>query len=162
MNPQEPIIGSATSSGLDMVRAYYLHNPKRLYFQGLSFVLIALLLSIAVINRPDVVYMWAFWLILLFPALALTVPLSLMVLGNKYSKEQKQLCYEIDGEKIIIQSTSGTLISLPWNDIRIARQYRSGVAIGVKPAGGLWLPKRAFTPEGMSALTRLIGQKTDI
>jgi hypothetical protein len=162
MNPQEPVIGSATSSGLDMLRAYYLHNPKRLYFQGICMALITLFLSIAVINKPDIVYMLTFWLIFLFPALALTIPLSLVVLSCMHSKEQKQLRYQIDSEKIVIQSTSGTLISLAWKDVRIAHQYRSGVAIGLKPAGGLWLPKRAFTSEGMNTLTRLITQKKDI
>ena len=93
-------------------------------------------------------------------AAAFVVWPALMLLGHwRLSEAQKQLRYDIDTEQIAMQDAAGTRVAVPWTLARHAIETKSGFLVALRPAGGRWLPKRAFSPDAVAALRALLQEK---
>ncbi len=76
-------------------------------------------------------------------------------LFRRFSREQKEITYDIDRERVAIRDGTGAAVIRPWSQIRACREYGSGFSLRLRPMGSHWLVKRAFQPEALSAFRAL-------
>jgi YcxB-like protein len=86
-------------------------------------------------------------------------PLVIAVTFRRLSNAQKELSYEIDSDRILVRDGTGTVIGIPWSQVRRVTEAKSGFSIAIRPAGARWLCKRAFTADAIESLRRLAGTK---
>lgn len=93
-------------------------------------------------------------------ALAGLVPFALharqfSLLGD----EHKRLIYVVDPESIVMRDATGASTSVPWSVVCGCIEKEWGFLLVMQPARRRWLFKRAFKPEDLDALRRLIKAK---
>ena len=69
------------------------------------------------------------------------------------------MSHEMDSDRILLRDGTGTMIDIPWSQVRRVTETRSGLSIAMRPAGARWLCKRAFTAGAIESLRRLAGAK---
>jgi nitrate reductase NapE component len=97
--------------------------------------------------------------LLAFLALAiLSWPAMIAVGVRRMSPQQRDVTYELDGERVVLRDAAGNSVSSPWTEVRTCRERPAGFVLTVGP-GARWLPKRAFAPEVLPALRALIRER---
>jgi len=150
-----PIRGTATIVAMDHLKVAYWGMPRA---GRICCLLAPPLFALAVgpsfftDDGPDV------WVIVGVVAVFVMWP-AILVGHWRLSDAQKQVSYEIDGEQIAMRDAAGTSVAVPWTVAKRAVETGSGFVVKLRPAGSRWLPKRAFSPEGVTALRQLIKEK---
>lgn len=73
--------------------------------------------------------------------------------------EQRDVSYEFADAGLTVRDATGASIVCPWSIVRRALETRRAVRLDTKPMGSRYVPKRAFTPDDMAKLRRLLSEK---
>jgi len=97
--------------------------------------------------------------LLAFLALAIASWQAMIAVGvRRMSPQQRDVTYELDGERVVLRDAAGNSVSSPWTEVRTCRERPAGFVLAIGP-GARWLPKRAFAPEVLPALRALIRER---
>ena len=156
MSETTPIRGRATIVAMDHLKAVYWGMPRA----GRICCILALpLFALAVGPRFFAGDDLDVWVIGGVVAVFVMWPAIFLIGHWRLSAAQKQVAYEIDGEQIAMHDDDGTRVVVPWTVTKSAIEIGSGFVVRLRPTGGRWLPKRAFSPEAVTALRQLIQEK---
>lgn len=155
MNEIAPIRGSAAIAAADHLNAIYWSTPRT---GRICWILIPVfgLPTLALEFYDGDSDLTA--LIALLVAFAF-LPIIFLLGHWRLSEAQKRISYEVDRENIVLRDAEGTSVVVPWTLARRAIETKSGFMVRLRPTGGRWLPKRAFSPEAVADLRRLIKDK---
>ena len=156
MKGHATITGGTSLSVMDHINAFYWSVPRA----GRICCILVPVLGVLVIASELAAEGRVDPLFVIMLAAAFVVWPVLILLGHwRLSAAQKQIRYDIDAEQIAMQDAAGTRVAVPWTLARHAIETRSGFLVALRPAGGRWLPKRAFPPDAVAALRGLLQEK---
>ena len=87
------------------------------------------------------------------------IAVTLTAYHLRASSEQRDVTYEFAEAGFAVHDAPGASVVCPWSVIRRARETKRAVKLDTKPMGSRYVPKRAFTPDDMAKLRRLLPEK---
>ncbi len=90
--------------------------------------------------------------------MALGIAAAVGIMGWSFwrlSPQQRQIIYEIDGERIVMRDAAGNAVIFPWSEVKSCRERATGFAF-IMRIGGRWVGKRAFDEASLQSLRGLI------
>ena len=157
MNGQQSIVGSTVLTTVDHLRAVF-WSASRFYRLAGAATVAALALALLRASGGETSFWWFYAFAVLLIA-TLATPVWLLLAHWRLGSPQKELTYLVDAENIVTRDATGAEITVPWSVLRRCIESKSGFIFAVRPTGARWLVKRAFTPEDVGALRRLIRAK---
>jgi len=159
MEDQWTITARTVFTMADQFRA--VHWQAYLYRLAGVVVLLPLALALLWVSGQEIALGWQDALTMA-PILLLAGLVPFVLRARQFSRlgdEHKQLSYLVDSERVVTRDATGASTSLPWSEVRRCIEKEWGFLLVMRPGGRRWLLKRAFKPQDLDTLRRLIKTK---